>query len=72
MSKLKPLMPTLKEKKRYLVYEVLTEDQTKKNLSIEIFNVFGYNWSQLHSLKTEESPMDKLMKDYLSKIKYNF
>ncbi|NQU99066.1 hypothetical protein HQ533_06425 [Candidatus Woesearchaeota archaeon] len=36
MVKLKPLLPTLKEKKRYLVYEVLSENNLKKDLSREI------------------------------------
>lgn len=36
MVKLKPLLPTLKEKKRYIVYEVLSENNLKEDVSIEI------------------------------------
>ncbi|MFH1589314.1 MAG: Rpp14/Pop5 family protein [archaeon] len=36
MVKLKPLLPTLKEKKRYVVYEVLCEEDLKEDLSKEI------------------------------------
>lgn len=36
MVKLKPLLPTLKEKKRYLVYEVLSKSKLEEDLSIEI------------------------------------
>ncbi|MFH1770852.1 MAG: Rpp14/Pop5 family protein [archaeon] len=36
MVKLKPLLPTLKEKKRYVVYEVLGKNDLKEDLSIEI------------------------------------
>lgn len=36
MVKLKPLLPTLKEKKRYIVYEVLSENDLKEDLSMEI------------------------------------
>lgn len=36
MVKLKPILPTLKEKKRYLVYEVLSEKKIELDLSREI------------------------------------
>lgn len=38
MVKLKPLLPTLKEKKRYLVYEVLSDKKINSNLSVEILS----------------------------------
>ena len=36
MIKLKQLSPSLKEKKRYLVYEIISEDELDKNPSKEI------------------------------------
>jgi len=36
MQKLK-LLPTLKEKKRYVVYEVITEKSLDKDISLQIF-----------------------------------
>lgn len=36
MDKLKPLLPTLKEKKRYLVYEVISDKRIKLDISKKI------------------------------------
>jgi len=36
MTKLKPILPALKEKKRYLVYEIISEKNLDKDLSEEI------------------------------------
>ena len=36
MQKLKPLLPTLKEKKRYLVYEVISKSELSKDVSTEV------------------------------------
>ncbi|MBU0666599.1 MAG: Rpp14/Pop5 family protein [Nanoarchaeota archaeon] len=38
MEKIKPLLPTLKEKKRYVVYEVITTSCKKSDYSREILN----------------------------------
>ncbi len=38
MVKLKPILPSLKEKKRYLVYEVLSQKPLEKDVSEEILN----------------------------------
>ena len=38
MSKLKILLPSLKEKKRYLVYEILADKDLDKNISNELIN----------------------------------
>ena len=36
MQKLKPMMPTLRERKRYVVYRVLSKRHVKKDLSSDI------------------------------------
>ncbi len=42
MKKIKPLLPTLREKKRYLVYEVISQNNiTNTDLSKPILNQFS-------------------------------